>query len=154
MGIEWWRAYQLIPDPVSGTLKIQHPAGSIIETSLVPMKSVTPNVVEVEIPLKEGELVPGSLPPFLSHLASEFDPKSANGLPGHTEFDFHLKLTVDLTKIASLIYPMTLKEEKCLDIWTKEMLKKGQIFQNSFPVCSPLVTVHMLDSFSGGANVD
>ncbi|KAJ9067234.1 hypothetical protein DSO57_1001347 [Entomophthora muscae] len=55
------------------------------------------------------------LPLCLSHLHAAFDSKLADGLPAHSQFDFEFKLTVDLVKVASPIYPLNLKEEQCLE---------------------------------------
>ncbi|KAJ9075455.1 hypothetical protein DSO57_1035955 [Entomophthora muscae] len=60
------------------------------------------------------------LPLCLSHLHAAFDSKVADGLPTHSQFDFEFKLTVDLVKVASPIYPLNLKEEQCLEEWTKD----------------------------------
>ncbi|KAJ9064793.1 hypothetical protein DSO57_1026549 [Entomophthora muscae] len=77
------------------------------------------------------------LPLCLSHLHTAFDSKLADGLPAHSQFDFEFKLTVDLVKVASPIYPLNLKEEQYLEEWTKDMENKGQIFRKSSPICSP-----------------
>ncbi|KAJ9074532.1 hypothetical protein DSO57_1005555 [Entomophthora muscae] len=61
------------------------------------------------------------LPPSVSHSHSAFDSKLAGDLPIHSEFDFEFKFTVDLVKVASPIYPLNMKEEQCLEEWTKDM---------------------------------
>lgn len=74
-----------------------------------------------------------------------FDASLAASLPEHTLFDFEFKLTEDLVKIASPIYPLSLDEEEACEEWVNFMLEKKQIFENPSPICSPLLFVTKSD---------
>ncbi|KAJ9049666.1 hypothetical protein DSO57_1022041 [Entomophthora muscae] len=59
--------------------------------------------------MEEIDLV-AQIPLCAAHLTKVFNPARANQLLEHSKFDFDIKLTVDLVKINSPIYPLTLKE--------------------------------------------
>ncbi|KAJ9071641.1 hypothetical protein DSO57_1035016 [Entomophthora muscae] len=67
------------------------------------------------------QLVPVPIPANLDLLAclqpwsAVFDATRGEVLPKNTQFDFDFKVIVDLIRIVSPIYPLTLKEDTCLD---------------------------------------
>ena len=85
------------------------------------------------------------LPPCLLDLGHVFDASRENKLPNHSSYDFEFKLTVNLVKVRSQVYPLTLKEDEALDNWIAEMEPKGWIFKAPSPVCSPLLFVEKSD---------
>ncbi|KAJ9073663.1 hypothetical protein DSO57_1013693 [Entomophthora muscae] len=132
---------QYLPIPKDNLLRIAHPARISLEVPMIPFGKEAPHIsMSVSATTKPATSF-DVLPLCLSHLHAAFDSKLADGLPAHSQFDFEFKLTVDLVKVASLIYPLNLKEEQCLDKWTKDMEAKGQIFRKSSPICSPLLFV-------------
>ena len=96
------------------------------------------------IALIAAKVVP-EIPECISHLAEVFNQERANRLPLHTKFDFEFKLTVDLIKINSPLYPLTLPEEAALDAWIDELEPKGWIVKETSPVCAPLLFVEKSD---------
>ena len=85
------------------------------------------------------------LPHCLLALGLVFNASRADKSPNHSSCDFELKLTVNLVKVRSPVYPLTLKGNEALDNWIAEMEPKGWIFKASSPVCSPLFFVEKSD---------
>ncbi|KAJ9075696.1 hypothetical protein DSO57_1033496 [Entomophthora muscae] len=139
LGVEWWQENNITPILKDNLLRIAHPARISLEVPMILLGKEVPHIsMSVSATTKPATSFDVLLS-FLSHLHAAFDSKLADGLPEHSQFDFEFKLTVDLVKVASPIYPLNLKEEQCLEEWTNDMESKGQIFRKSSPICSPAV---------------
>ncbi|KAJ9056910.1 hypothetical protein DSO57_1027762 [Entomophthora muscae] len=115
LGVEWWREHNIITILKDKLLRIAHPARISLEVPMILFGKETPHIsMSVSATIKPPTSF-DVLPLCLSHLHTAFDSKLADGLPAHSQFDFEFKLTVDLVKVASPIYPLSLKEEQCLE---------------------------------------
>ncbi|KAJ9078212.1 hypothetical protein DSO57_1009131 [Entomophthora muscae] len=136
--MEWWQEHNITPILKDNLLRITHPARISLEVPMILFEKEAPHIsISLSTTTKRATSFDVLLS-CLSHLHTAFDSKLVDGLPAHSQFDFEFKLTVDLVKVASLIYPLNLKEEQCLEEWTKDMEAKGHIFRKS-PICSPLL---------------
>ncbi|KAJ9082861.1 hypothetical protein DSO57_1000846 [Entomophthora muscae] len=113
--MEWWLEQNITLILKDNLLRIAHPAIISLEVPMIPFGKEAPHIsMSVSATTKAAT-------PFdvlllcLSHLHAAFDSLLADGLPAHSQFDFEFKLTVDLVKVASPIYPLNLKEEKFLE---------------------------------------
>lgn len=86
-----------------------------------------------------------SLPKGIPHLAEVFKHVRNNQLPRYSQFDLEFKLTANLVKISSPLYPLTILEEAALDEWIDEMQPKEWIFKHMSPVYTPLLFVEKAD---------
>ncbi|KAJ9078398.1 hypothetical protein DSO57_1007112 [Entomophthora muscae] len=122
--IGWWRKY-VISDLQASCLRLTLTQGTSFSLSLMDnsLLFANPSLATCKVMAQLSTPIP--LPPCIEHLAEVFDVARANRLPKHSQFDFSVCLTVDLLKINSPIYPLTLKEEEALDAWIDEMLSKG-----------------------------
>ncbi|KAJ9058234.1 hypothetical protein DSO57_1014460 [Entomophthora muscae] len=124
LGVEWWQEHNITPILKDNLLRIAHPARISLEVPMIPFGKEAPHIsMSVSATIKPATSFDVLLS-CLSHLHTAFDSKLADGLPAHSQFDFEFKLTVDLVKFSSPIYPLDLKEEKCLEEWTKDMEAK------------------------------
>ncbi|KAJ9069820.1 hypothetical protein DSO57_1014703 [Entomophthora muscae] len=108
LGIEWWKKYNVLPNLKYNLLLLTPPASSPF---LLPLLDASLCDGDASLALCDQMVVPTNptpLPPCFTHLAKVFDPTWADRLPKHTQFDFSFCLTVDLVKINSPIYPLTL----------------------------------------------
>ncbi|KAJ9059300.1 hypothetical protein DSO57_1003917 [Entomophthora muscae] len=113
LGVEWWQEHNITPILKDNLLRITHPTRISLEVPMIPFGKEAPHIsMSVSATTKPATSF-DVLPLFLSHLHAAFDSKLADGLPAHSQFDFEFKLTVDLVKVASPIYPMNLKLEQC-----------------------------------------
>ncbi|KAJ9070433.1 retrotransposon-like protein 1 [Entomophthora muscae] len=145
LDVEWCQDYNITPILKDNLLSITHPARIFLEVPMILFGKKAPHIsMSVSTTIKHTTSFDVLLS-CLSHLHTAFDSKLADGLPAHSQFDFEFKLTVDLVKVASPIYPLNLKEEQCLEEWIKDMEAKGQIFRKSSPLCSSLLFVQKSD---------
>lgn len=138
LGVNWWRKHNVSKLLCSNTMQLTHPDGLVLQLSLVPQYPDNELIETLPLVKSLAPEITKALPDCLSGLAVTFDANRAHGLPSYTDFDFNFKLT-------SLIYPINLKEEECLEEWTRDMEAKGQIFRKTSPVCSPLLFVQKAD---------
>ncbi|KAJ9062510.1 hypothetical protein DSO57_1009857 [Entomophthora muscae] len=139
LGVEWWQEHNITPILKDNLLRIAHTARISLEVPMIPFGK---EALQISMSVSATKKHATSFDVFLlclSHLHTAFDSKLTDGFPAHSQFDFEFKLTVDLVKVASPIYPLNLKEEQCLEEWTKDMEAKGQIFRKSSPICSSLL---------------
>ncbi|KAJ9078628.1 hypothetical protein DSO57_1004892 [Entomophthora muscae] len=114
LGVEWWCEHKITPIIKDNLLRISHPARILLEVPMIPSGKEAPNILVLYSVTATYSMSFGVLPMCLSNLHAAFDSKLADGLPAHYQFDFEFKLTVHFVKVASLIYPLNLKEEQCL----------------------------------------
>ncbi|KAJ9089822.1 hypothetical protein DSO57_1009048 [Entomophthora muscae] len=115
LGVEWWQEHNITPFLKDNLLRIAHTARISLGVPMILFwKEALHISMSVSATTKHAT-------PFdvlllcLSHLHTAFDSKLTYGLPAHSQFDFEFKLTVDLVKVASPIYPLNLKELQCLE---------------------------------------
>ncbi|KAJ9087451.1 hypothetical protein DSO57_1033282 [Entomophthora muscae] len=130
LGVEWWREHNITSILKDNLLRITHPARISLEVPMILFGKEAPHisisVSETTKPTTSFDVLPWCL----SHLHTAFDSKLADGLPAHSQFDFEFKLTADLVKVASPIYPLNLKEEQCLEDWEKTWKLKDRSLGN------------------------
>ncbi|KAJ9089409.1 hypothetical protein DSO57_1013348 [Entomophthora muscae] len=114
LGVEWWQENNITPILKDNLLRIAHPARISLEIPMIPFGKEAPHISMSVSKTTKHVTSFGVLHSCLSHLHTAFDFKLVDGLSAHSQFDFEFKLTVDLVKVASPIYPLNLKEEQCL----------------------------------------
>ncbi|KAJ9073549.1 hypothetical protein DSO57_1015315 [Entomophthora muscae] len=115
LGVEWWRKHNITSNLKDNLLRIAHPARISLEVLMILLGKEAPHIsMLVSATIKHATSF-DVLPLCLSHLHTAFDSKLADGLHAHSQFEFKIKLTVDLAKVTSPIYPMNLKEEQWLE---------------------------------------
>ncbi|KAJ9079402.1 hypothetical protein DSO57_1035700 [Entomophthora muscae] len=115
LGVEWWQEHNITPILKDNLLRIAHLSRISLEVPIILFGKEAPHIsMSVSATTKHVTSF-DVLPMCLSQLHTAFDSKLADGLPAHSQFDFELKLTIDLMKVASPIYPFNLKEEQCLE---------------------------------------
>ncbi|KAJ9086169.1 hypothetical protein DSO57_1006986 [Entomophthora muscae] len=108
LGVEWWWEHNITPILKDNLLRIAHPARISLEVPMILFGKEVPHIsMSVSATTKPATSFDVLLL-CLSHLHTAFDSKLADGLPAHSQFDFEFKLTVDLVKVASPIYPLNL----------------------------------------------
>ncbi|KAJ9073774.1 hypothetical protein DSO57_1012765 [Entomophthora muscae] len=108
LGIEWWRKYNVASHLKSDSLILTPPASNPFLLPLLDASLCDGDVILVLCDQMVAPTNPTPLSQWFTHLAKVFDPTWADRLPKHTQFDFSFCLTVDLVKINSPIYPLTL----------------------------------------------
>ncbi|KAJ9080062.1 hypothetical protein DSO57_1029064 [Entomophthora muscae] len=125
LGVEWWQENNINPILKDDLLRIAHPTRISLEVPMALFRKEAPHISMSVLATTKHAMSFDVLLLCLSHLHTAFDFKIADGLPVHSQFDFEFKLTVNLVKVASPIYPLNLKNEQCLEEWTKDMEAKG-----------------------------
>ncbi|KAJ9053906.1 hypothetical protein DSO57_1019685 [Entomophthora muscae] len=115
LSVEWWQEHNISPILKDNLLRIAHPARISLEVPMIPFGKEAPHISMSISATKKQATSFDVLLLCLSHLHAAFDSKLVDGLLAHSQFDFEFKLTVNLVKVASLIYPLNLKEEQCLE---------------------------------------
>ncbi|KAJ9050319.1 hypothetical protein DSO57_1015536 [Entomophthora muscae] len=110
LGIDCWRKYNVLPNLKSNLLLLTPPASNPFLLPLLDASLCDSNASLVLCDQMVTPTIPTPLPSCIAHLAKLFDHTRADRLPRHTQFDFSFCLTVDLVKINSPIYPLTLPE--------------------------------------------
>ena len=139
LGIGWWEKYAVNTLYSSITIRISHKSGQVIRPVKRSWSRKTASLAQLDIKLTVA------LPDCIRDLSEVFDEKASKLLPRHTRFDFKFKTTVELVKIQSPIYTLTLKEKEALDVWLRDMLEKKFITPKFSCIASPLLFVEKSD---------
>lgn len=75
-----------------------------------------------------------------------FSKAASNRLPKHKPYDHAIDLVKDAKMTRSKVYPLSPAEQKELDKFINENLKKGYIRQSKSPFSSPFFFVHKKDA--------
>ena len=89
-----------------------------------------------EIPPMEVKMT--SLPSHLMDFSDVFDPKKAEELPPHRAYDCEIILLPDKTPPVGPIYPLSVDEDKLLEEYIKDNLRKGFIRESTSSVAAPI----------------
>ncbi|KAJ9087486.1 hypothetical protein DSO57_1032881 [Entomophthora muscae] len=115
LGIGWWRKYKISLDLHANSLRLTPAQGPPFSLSLMDNSLLCVDSLLAACKVVAQQTTAILVPHCIEHLAEVFVVSRTNRLPKHSQFDFSVCLTVDLLKINSPIYPLTLKEEEALD---------------------------------------
>ena len=85
------------------------------------------------------------IPPYLRGFHSVFSKESFDELPGPKPWDHAIELSPDASPKGCKVYPLSVPEQKELDVFLKENLDSGRIQQSKSPMASPVFFVKKKD---------